>query len=354
MKGLHHVGITVKDLDASIRFYHDVLGLEFSNEPSPWFDGPELGPAVGVPGGALRQVSLLLGDTTLELLEYRSPASETERPLGSHSLGVFNVSLEIANMPGTELVAPINRAVLPAYVKLAAELPALAREYLSVMSVIALIAVPAVAGFAACAPFLVLLILGPQWMEAATVLQILAFFGITQVLQSNAYSAFLALNRHQVFIKINGFQTAILVPLMTLGAIRYGPVGAAWAYLATAAAVLPVSFLFITRFLQLNPLALLSNLWRPACAGAFMYFAVRTLGPSTPETALPASLAAKSLALCVTIGVPSYALSIVLLWLLAGSPKGSAESLLIGRIPAAVRKVRSLFAGAAVEDGGPR
>ena len=26
MKALHHVGITVKDLDASIRFYHDVLG----------------------------------------------------------------------------------------------------------------------------------------------------------------------------------------------------------------------------------------------------------------------------------------------------------------------------------------
>ena len=44
MKALHHVGITVKDLDASIRFYHDVLGLPFSNEPSPWFDGPELGP----------------------------------------------------------------------------------------------------------------------------------------------------------------------------------------------------------------------------------------------------------------------------------------------------------------------
>ena len=72
MKGLHHVGITVKDLDASIGFYHDVLGLQFSNEPSPWFEGEELGPAVGVPGAALRQVSLLLGDTTLELL-YQLP-----------------------------------------------------------------------------------------------------------------------------------------------------------------------------------------------------------------------------------------------------------------------------------------
>ena len=77
MKGLHHVGITVKDLDASICFYHDVLGLQFSNEPSPWFDGEGLGQAVGVPGAALRQVSLLLGDVTLELLEYKSPPRRT-------------------------------------------------------------------------------------------------------------------------------------------------------------------------------------------------------------------------------------------------------------------------------------
>ena len=92
MKALHHVGITVKDLDASIRFYHDVLGLQFSNEPSPWFEGEALGEAVGVPGGALRQVSLLLGDTTLELLEYKSPPSDTTGPLTSNSLGASHVA----------------------------------------------------------------------------------------------------------------------------------------------------------------------------------------------------------------------------------------------------------------------
>jgi catechol 2,3-dioxygenase-like lactoylglutathione lyase family enzyme len=92
MKGLHHIGITVKDLDESIRFYHDVLGLQFSSEPSPWFDGEGLGTAVGVPGAALRQVSLLLGDTMLELLEYKSPPSETAGPLGSNSLGASHVA----------------------------------------------------------------------------------------------------------------------------------------------------------------------------------------------------------------------------------------------------------------------
>jgi len=102
MKGLHHVGITVKDLDASIRFYHDVLGLDFINEPSPWFDDPGLGPAVGVPGAALRQVSLKLGDTTLELLQYRSPDSETTRPLLSHNIGASHVAFVVDDIHATK------------------------------------------------------------------------------------------------------------------------------------------------------------------------------------------------------------------------------------------------------------
>ncbi len=102
MKGLHHVGITVRDLDASIRFYHDVLGLPFSNEPSPWFDGEELGRAVGVPGAALRQVSLLLGTTTLELLEYRTPPSETSAPLASNNLGASHVAFLVDDIDQTK------------------------------------------------------------------------------------------------------------------------------------------------------------------------------------------------------------------------------------------------------------
>lgn len=98
MRGLHHVGITVKDLDASIRFYHDVLGLQFSNEPSPWFEGEGLGRAVGVPGAALRQASLLLGDTTLELLEYGSPPSTTSAPLASNCLGASHVAFLVEDI----------------------------------------------------------------------------------------------------------------------------------------------------------------------------------------------------------------------------------------------------------------
>ena len=117
MKGMHHVGITVKDLETSIRFYHDVLGLEFSNEPTPWFEGVELGQAVGVPGAALRQVSLLLGDTTLELLEYRSPPSQTTRPLKANDRGASHVAFLVEDIEvtkaeleakGVEFYGPVN------------------------------------------------------------------------------------------------------------------------------------------------------------------------------------------------------------------------------------------------------
>lgn len=93
-----HVGITVRDLDQSVRFYHDLIGLEIVTEPSPWFDGPALGHGVGVPGAALRQVCLRLGDTMIELLEYRTPPSPTERPLPSHGIGASHVAFQVADI----------------------------------------------------------------------------------------------------------------------------------------------------------------------------------------------------------------------------------------------------------------
>ena len=102
MRAQSHVGITVRDLDASVYFYHDLLGLEISTEPSPWFDTPELGHGVGVPGAALRQVCLRIGDTMLELLEYRTPPSDTERPLLSHSVGASHVAFLVEDIAATK------------------------------------------------------------------------------------------------------------------------------------------------------------------------------------------------------------------------------------------------------------
>jgi catechol 2,3-dioxygenase-like lactoylglutathione lyase family enzyme len=104
VKGLHHVGITVADLDRAIGFYHGVLGLEFLSEPSPVFDDPELGPAVGVPGAALRQVCLALGDTIVELLEYSAPPSPVPAPLPQNALGAQHIAFHVDDIAATKAV----------------------------------------------------------------------------------------------------------------------------------------------------------------------------------------------------------------------------------------------------------
>src|SRR3954449_277626 len=88
LQAVHHTGLVVSDLDRSIDFYHDVLGLEFYNEPTPWFSGPELATGVGVPGAELRQVTFWVGpNSTVELLEYRNPPQVETRPIRTASWG---------------------------------------------------------------------------------------------------------------------------------------------------------------------------------------------------------------------------------------------------------------------------
>jgi catechol 2,3-dioxygenase-like lactoylglutathione lyase family enzyme len=72
---LDHVSVTCGDLDRSIAFYRDALGLSFLGGGIS--DGPELSRITGLPGTRLRWAEFDLGgEQLLELLEYVSPRGE--------------------------------------------------------------------------------------------------------------------------------------------------------------------------------------------------------------------------------------------------------------------------------------
>src|SRR5689334_18770315 len=96
LKAVHHVGLVVRDLDQSIYFYHDLLGLPFANEPTPWFEGPELERGVGVPGARLRQVSLWVGaHSTMELIEYANRPASSTAAVPNNYLGAAHVCFKV-------------------------------------------------------------------------------------------------------------------------------------------------------------------------------------------------------------------------------------------------------------------
>lgn len=96
LKAIHHVGLVVRDLDRSIYFYHDLLGLPFATEPTPWFEGPELAKGLGVPGAAIRLASLWVGEhSTIELLQYRDRADLSGKVVANNHLGSAHVCFKV-------------------------------------------------------------------------------------------------------------------------------------------------------------------------------------------------------------------------------------------------------------------
>ena len=96
IRGVHHTAIIVRDLDRSIYFYHDVLGLELSQEPSEWMHGDALARGVGVPGARLRNALLRIGsDATLELLEYANRPEDNDTPVQQNYLGAMHIAMRV-------------------------------------------------------------------------------------------------------------------------------------------------------------------------------------------------------------------------------------------------------------------
>lgn len=100
----NHFAVTVRDMEKSLVFYRDALGLK------PAFDeiisGPDLDKAVMEPGARIRMVMVAdeTGSLALELLEWQSRPA-VERPvehLGFSSTGLAEVCFSVPNLESLE------------------------------------------------------------------------------------------------------------------------------------------------------------------------------------------------------------------------------------------------------------
>ena len=275
----------------------------------------------------------LVINNILYFVNQRSSDIVIGRLAGAQALGVYNLSFEISNLPTSELAAPINRAVFPGYSKLHRETGSISASYLEVIGVIALFAIPAGAGVAAVADPFVNVVLGPKWLAAIPLIQILAFYGCAASLGTNTGIVFMALGRPNVMSLLAGAQIIVLVPALIYATRVAGLEGAAWAVLGTTLVMTPVNFAFLARALKVRARDLLRPLWRPAVAAGLMYWIVTTALDALPLAG--AGGAAARLAAGIALGMLSYAAVLFVLWSLMGRPAG-AETTVLWRARAAL------------------
>jgi len=254
------------------------------------------------------------------------------RMVGPAILGIYTIGYEISNLPTTELVAPINRAVYPGYAKLASKIDELREEYLAVIGLIAFLSMPAAAGISSIADLMVPVLLGDKWLTAIPVIQILAYYGMVQALQSNTYAIYLAIGKPYLPARINTLLVIILLTSLLLLTPEYQLLGAVWAILGTALFMTPINLGIAFRQLNLHIPDFLRVVNRPLLGSLAMYLTVRAL-VSNYLADVEGVYSLLALLLAVLAGASSYAFFVGLLWVASGRPDG-AEKAALNRVRA--------------------
>jgi lipopolysaccharide exporter len=245
------------------------------------------------------------------------------RTAGPRQLGLFSLSHEIATLPSSDMIAPINRAIFPGYaIKAAADTEALKRSYLGVISLVALIALPAGTGIAAVAGLIVPVMLGPAWIDAIPVIGVLAFYGVLVAITSNNHYVYLALGRPWIATFVGTVQIVLLLPLVALGAVQSGAVGVAVGYVVAQAIFMPINLAILCRVLRLRLAQYVRILYRPAIASAGMYFGVLLVEGELHANPADGAALIPQLLLCIVVGAVLYVAILYVLWSLASKPNG--------------------------------
>ena len=251
------------------------------------------------------------------------------RLYGAAPLGVYNIAYEFANLPTTELSAPINRALLPGFAKM--ENPEEIRSaYHNALGMLSLLALPAAAGIYAVAPFLVPVILGHKWLAAVPLMQLLAFNGVLLMFHSSMCSLLVGRGFPGRVSVVNAAYVLVLIAALALFSRRFDVVGAAYAVLATSVLATPLYLLQLRRSLGIGLASFVKAVIRPAAASALMAITVQWVLPAH-ATNLPFAATVMWLGAGLSLGFASYVIYAAAIWWLLGRPEG-AEQLVLERL----------------------
>lgn len=241
-------------------------------------------------------------------------------------MGAYSIAGQISAMPTSELLAPLNRVLFPAFVNVKSQISELKRVFLLAQGVQTLVAMPAAVGMALVAYELVEVMLGENWRSAAPYIQIFALMGFLKAITTSGAYVLLTFGKARLMAITSWTQVIIFVILALLVFPEAGALGIAWLRLAVAAFGFVAFMILLLRQVETLRLGEMVNSIARPVTGVFVMGLCITQAAEVLTFHGPLLLAAK-----ISIGALAYSLTVFGLWQLAGRPVG-AESYLLGKL----------------------
>ncbi len=246
------------------------------------------------------------------------------------SMGLYSVASELAELPSTELVYPLARALLPGYALLKDDPGRLKQAFLNVLGFVSTITVPAALGVAMLAPHLVPVLLGRKWVDSIPLIQYLAVFGMVRALNGGAGNLLVVLGKTRLLATLTMLQLVVLVGASLVGVRVAGITGVAIAKVPAGIAFSIILFYAVTRVSSITRRDIGERIFRPLVATLAMTLVLEWYAAVAPSNHYWA------LAVSVVLGAGAYGVSLYALWHICGRPNG-AESFLLD-VAATLRK----------------
>lgn len=247
-------------------------------------------------------------------------------------IGGYTVANEISAMPTSEILAPLNRVLFPAFVGAKENLSELKRMFLMAQAVQCLIAIPASIGLALVAEEAVTVLLGEKWLLAAPFIQILAIIHAVHAITTSAGYVIVTMGKMRYIALATWSQLAVFGGTIAMFLPEAGPVEVATIRLVATCLGLFLVFWLLKQVLpNLRAWEIGVGLIRPLLGALLMALAVVWIGGLLSMSTI------WILMIKISLGATIYMAAIILLWTAVGRPQG-AESYLFQVAHSAVFK----------------
>ena len=238
-------------------------------------------------------------------------------------LGAYSLASEISALPSSELLAPLNRVLFPAFVRVKHDLVELKRVVLLAQGVQTMIAMPAAIGLILVSNEAVLLLLGQKWMSAVPFVEIFALISFLSSIAATGYYVLLTLGKVRLMAISSWIQVAFFATLAFVFFPDAGAFGLASLYLAVITLGLIGVMISLQRELKgLRFGEIVASMSRPLIAVSVMAACVIFAARASGFDGWPLLITK------ILVGAAAYSVSILALWLISGRRAG-AESYLL-------------------------
>jgi O-antigen/teichoic acid export membrane protein len=195
----------------------------------------------------------MLGHRLLYYVQMNGDRFLIGRFLGTSALGVYAVAYNTMLVPASKIGGPLQRVFSPAFSRIQDEPERIAAMWARVTRLMAAVSVPALAGLVVVAPDFIPVVLGDHWENAVPVVQILAWVGIVQALQTLNSDILMARDRTRTMFRFSLVVTAGHLIAFSIG-LQWGVVAVAAGYAISTTLIEPYQTVLAARALGVSPM----------------------------------------------------------------------------------------------------